>query len=86
MEESHKANITVQTHTNTVVALRQAVEAGVDLMQHCALTGEHPIPDSLIQLMLEKEYSLRRSAANLENGSKRRLITRISSSVHQKAR
>lgn len=54
VEESHKANITVQTHTNTVVALRQAVEAGVDLMQHCALTGEHPIPDSLIQLMLEK--------------------------------
>ena len=54
VEESHKAGITVQTHTNTVVALRQAVEAGVDLMQHCALTGEHPIPDSLIQLMLEK--------------------------------
>lgn len=54
VEESHKANITVQTHTNTVVALRQAVEAGVDLMQHCALTGEHPIPDSLIRLMLEK--------------------------------
>lgn len=54
VEEAHKANITVQTHTNTVVALRQAVEAGVDLMQHCALTGEHPIPDSLIQLMLEK--------------------------------
>ncbi len=54
VEESHRANITVQTHTNTVVALRQAVEAGVDLMQHCALTGEHPIPDSLIQLMLEK--------------------------------
>lgn len=54
VEESHKANITVQTHTNTVVALRQAVEAGVDLMQHCALTGEHPIPDSLMQLMLEK--------------------------------
>lgn len=54
VEESHKANITVQTHTNTVVALRQAVEAGVDLMQHCTLTGEHPIPDSLIQLMLEK--------------------------------
>ena len=54
VEESHRASITVQTHTNTVVALRQAVEAGVDLMQHCALTGEHPIPDSLIQLMLEK--------------------------------
>ena len=54
VEESHKANITVQTHTNTVVALRQAVEAGVDLMQHCALTGERPIPDSLIQLMLDK--------------------------------
>ena len=54
VEESHKANITVQTHTNTVVALRQAVEAGVDLMQHCALTGEYPIPDTLMQRMLEK--------------------------------
>ena len=54
VEESHNASITVQTHTNTVIALRQAVEAGVDLMQHCALTGEHPIPDSLMQLMLEK--------------------------------
>ena len=54
VQESRKANITVQTHTNTVVALRQAVEAGVDLLQHCALTGEHLIPDSLIQLMLKK--------------------------------
>jgi len=55
VEEVHKGKITVQTHTNTVVALQQAVDANVDMMQHCALTGEQPIPESLIQEILVKK-------------------------------
>ncbi|MBT7950480.1 MAG: amidohydrolase family protein [Gammaproteobacteria bacterium] len=53
VDETHKGNITVQTHTSSVVALQQAVNARVDMMQHCAMTGEIPIPDALINQMLE---------------------------------
>ena len=38
VEEAHQAGIVVQTHTTSVESVRQAVEAGVDLMQHCSIT------------------------------------------------
>lgn len=55
VDETHKGKITVQTHTSTVVALQQAVDARVDMMQHCAITGETPIPEALINQMLESK-------------------------------
>ena len=36
VEEGHRAGLVVQTHTTSVESVRQAIEAGVDLMQHCS--------------------------------------------------
>ena len=57
VEETHQAGLTVQTHTTTVESLRLAIEAGVDLLQHCDYTGPVPIPDSTIRLMIERDIS-----------------------------
>ena len=54
VEETHRAGMTVQTHTTTVESLREAIEAGVEMMQHCTMTGPTPIPESTIKLMLDK--------------------------------
>ncbi len=51
VEEGHRAGITVQTHTTSVESLRQAIEAGVDLMQHCSITGRVAIPDTTMGLL-----------------------------------
>lgn len=51
IEEGHRAGIVVQTHTTSVESLRQAIEAGVDLMQHCSISGRVPIPDATLALM-----------------------------------
>ena len=51
VEEGHRAGITVQTHTSSVESLHQAIEAGVDLMQHCSLTGRVAIPDATFELL-----------------------------------
>ena len=50
VEEGHRAGITVQTHTTSVESLDMAVEAGVDIITHCANfrsrdsdpDGDHP--------------------------------------------
>jgi len=55
VEEVHKAGIIAQTHTTSVESLRQALEAGVDMLQHGSVTGPTPIPDSTIKLMLDKK-------------------------------
>ena len=55
IDECRRAGITVQTHTSSVESLRQAVELGVDMMQHGNYTGPTAIPDSTIELMLEKK-------------------------------
>jgi len=51
---SHKAGITVQSHSSSVESLRLALVAGVDLLQHASETGPTPIPDATIRLMVEK--------------------------------
>jgi imidazolonepropionase-like amidohydrolase len=55
IDECHRAGIIVQTHTTNVEALRLVLEAGVDMLQHGAKTGLVPMPDSTIQLMLDKK-------------------------------
>ena len=57
IEETRKAGLTVQTHTVTVEGLRTAAEADTDLMQHCAITLEELIPDSTIQLIVDKQIA-----------------------------
>jgi imidazolonepropionase-like amidohydrolase len=58
VDEVHKAGLIVQTHTTSVESLRQGIEAGVDMMQHAASTGPTPIPDSTIQLVLDRKTYL----------------------------
>ena len=55
VEEAHRANLTVQTHTTSNEGLHLAIEAGVDLMQHADITfGPHPIPDETLALISER--------------------------------
>jgi imidazolonepropionase-like amidohydrolase len=58
VDEVHKAGLIVQTHTTSVESLRQGIEAGVDMMQHAASTGPVPVPDSTIQLALDRKTYL----------------------------
>jgi imidazolonepropionase-like amidohydrolase len=55
VEECHRAGIIAQTHTTSVESLRQALEAGVDMLQHGSVTGPTPIPDATLKLMLDKK-------------------------------
>ena len=55
VEECHKAGIIAQTHTTSVESLRQALEAGVDMLQHGSVTGPTPIPDATIKLIFDKK-------------------------------
>jgi len=55
VEEAHRANLTVQTHTTSNEGLHLAVEAGVDLMQHADVTfGPYPIPDETLKLISDR--------------------------------
>ena len=51
VEEGHRAGIVVQTHSTSVESLRQSIEAGVDLMQHCSITGRVPMPETTMELI-----------------------------------
>ena len=55
VEEAHRAGMIAQSHTTSVDSLRLAIEAGVDLLQHCDLSGPVPIPKSIIQIIAERE-------------------------------
>lgn len=55
IEEGHRAGKIVQTHSTSVESLRQAIELGVDMMQHCSITGRMPVPDATIRLLIEKK-------------------------------
>ncbi len=74
VEEVHRAGIIAQTHTTSVESLRQALEAGVDMLQHGSVTGPTAIPESTIKLMLDKKVycavqprTAKRLAIELEN-------------------
>jgi len=55
VEECHRAGIIAQTHTTSVESLRQALEAGVDMLQHGSVTGPTPIPDTTIKLLIDRK-------------------------------
>jgi imidazolonepropionase-like amidohydrolase len=56
VEAVHAAGKIIQTHTTSAEALRVALEAGVDMAQHCAHTGASRISDTTIQLMLDRKF------------------------------
>lgn len=39
VEEGHRAGLTVQTHTTSVESFDMAIEAGVDIVTHCGISG-----------------------------------------------
>jgi len=55
VEQAHRLGITAQAHTTAVEALRVAIEAGSDIIQHCNITGRTPIPSSTLQLLVERK-------------------------------
>jgi imidazolonepropionase-like amidohydrolase/cyclophilin family peptidyl-prolyl cis-trans isomerase len=55
VEETHRAGIIAQTHTTSVESLRQAIEAGNDMLQHCSVTGPVAMPDATIELLKTTE-------------------------------
>ncbi len=54
VEETHRAGKIIQTHTMSVEGVDLALEAGVDMMQHCNATGPVPLPDETIQKIVER--------------------------------
>ncbi len=55
VEEGHRAGMTVQTHTTSVESFDMAIEAGVDIITHCGISGpEIPIPMEFIQKMVDR--------------------------------
>jgi imidazolonepropionase-like amidohydrolase len=55
VEEGHKRGMTVQAHTSSPESLRQEIEAGADLLQHCDVTGMKPIPASTLAVMAKRK-------------------------------
>ena len=55
VEEGHRAGMTVQTHTTSVESFDMAIDAGVDIITHCGISGpEIPIPMESIRKMVDR--------------------------------
>ena len=55
VEAVHAAGKIIQTHQTSAESLRIVLEVGVDMAQHCSITGPSRIPDSTIKLILDKK-------------------------------
>jgi imidazolonepropionase-like amidohydrolase len=54
VEEGHRAGLTVQAHTSTTESLDLALEAGVDIITHCGVSGmDTPLAMETIQKMAD---------------------------------
>jgi imidazolonepropionase-like amidohydrolase len=78
VDAAHHAGRTVQAHTMSVESLRMEVEAGADLLTHPNVTGYEPIPDDLLETIVERQlpaaallWTKRYDAYALENWSER---------------
>jgi imidazolonepropionase-like amidohydrolase len=69
----HAAGKTINTHAGSDEALRVALEAGVDMAQHCASPRASRISDATIKLMLEKKFSCGTQWAPLSEVEQQRL-------------
>ncbi|MBL8267276.1 amidohydrolase family protein [Steroidobacter sp.] len=54
VEETHRRGLLIETHAGSTEAMREAVLAGVDLIQHPEVLPV-PIPDELVQLIGERK-------------------------------
>ncbi len=55
VEEAHDAGMTAQACTITPEALKLAIDAGVDLLQHGDITGRHTMPSQTLDLIVERQ-------------------------------
>jgi imidazolonepropionase-like amidohydrolase len=55
VEEAHRAGITAQAHSTSVESLKMEIEAGVDIMQHCDVTGPEPIPAATLKVIIDRK-------------------------------
>jgi imidazolonepropionase-like amidohydrolase len=55
VEEAHAVGLTAQACTLTPEALKIAMQAGVDLLQHGDSTGRHPMPKQTLELIVERQ-------------------------------
>ena len=54
VEEAHKRGLVAETHATSSEALRMAVEAGIDLIQHPEILSSR-YPDDLIDMIVERD-------------------------------
>jgi imidazolonepropionase-like amidohydrolase len=54
VEEAHKRGLVAETHATSSEALRLAVEAGIDLIQHPEILSA-PYPEDLLQMIVERD-------------------------------
>ena len=58
VEEGHRAGKTVQVHTTSVESLDMAIDAGVDILTHCDISGPVvAIPPETIRKMVEQNIA-----------------------------
>ncbi|MGP3533924.1 amidohydrolase family protein [Microbacterium sp. RD1] len=55
VESAHAEGLLVQAHTTSVESLRMEVEAGADLLQHPDITGPRAIPESLMDVVVDRQ-------------------------------
>jgi imidazolonepropionase-like amidohydrolase len=55
VEAAHAAGLTAQACTQTPGALKMAIEAGVDLLQHGDITGREPMPESTLRTIVDRQ-------------------------------
>ncbi|MFC0530563.1 amidohydrolase family protein [Phytohabitans kaempferiae] len=55
VEEGHRAGLTVQAHTMSPESLRMEIEAGADILQHGSITGNRPLPDETLEVIVERQ-------------------------------
>jgi imidazolonepropionase-like amidohydrolase len=55
VEEAHGAGLTAQACTITPEALKIAIQAGVDLLQHGNITGRYPMPQETVDLIADRQ-------------------------------
>ncbi len=56
IEEGHRAGMTVQAHTTSTESLDMAIEAGLDIITHCGVSGAGtPLADDVIQKMADRK-------------------------------
>lgn len=51
---AHARGVTAQAHTISVEGVRDAIEAGCDLIQHLNITGPRPLPADTLDLLVER--------------------------------